>query len=363
MQRREFLRHSAAWSAAGIAAAAGAVPSAGAADESQPDARALARKPPRWRGFNLLEKFNVARNEPFLESDFAWMAEWGFDFARLPMDYRCWTDADDPYRLDEKVLGEIDQAVRWGRQYGVHVSLNLHRAPGYTVARPPEKLNLWADEEAQKQFAFQWTRFAERYRGIASAQLSFNLVNEPANVPAETYLAVAKRTIEAIRRVDPDRLVVSDGLQWGRVPILQLAELGVIQSTRGYDPMPVSHYQASWVNGSRWKEPTWPLEQDGRLIDRRWLYENHIASWKKLEEHGGGVHVGECGAYNKTPHQVVLAWLGDWLALWKEAGWGWALWNLRGSFGVVDSGRSDVVYEHFHGHQLDRKLLELLRQG
>jgi len=39
---------------------------------------------------------------------------------------------------------------------------------------------------------------------------------------------------------------------------------------------------------------------------------------------------------------------------------GLALWDLRGSFGIVDSGRSDAAYEFFDGHQLDRKMLELL---
>jgi endoglucanase len=52
--------------------------------------------------------------------------------------------------------------------------------------------------------------------------------------------------------------------------------------------------------------------------------------------------------------------MSDLLSLWKEAGWGWALWNLRGSFGIVDSGRSDVNYENFEGHRLDRKMLDLL---
>ena len=53
-----------------------------------------------------------------------------------------------------------------------------------------------------------------------------------------------------------------------------------------------------------------------------------------------GVHVGEWGAFNHTPHKVVLAWMQDCLALWKEAGWGWALWNLHGGFGVLDSQRA-----------------------
>ena len=89
---------------------------------------------------------------------------------------------------------------------------------------------------------------------------------------------------------------------------------------------------------------------------------DRIEPWKKLQAKGVGVMVGEWGAYNRTPHKVVLAWARDLLSLWKEAGWGWALWNFRGSFGILDSDRSDVAYEEFQGHKLDRKLLELLQQ-
>jgi hypothetical protein len=58
----------------------------------------------------------------------------------------------------------------------------------------------------------------------------------------------------------------------------------------------------------------------------------------------------------------VLAWLRDVLEILKTHGIGLALWNLRGSFGVVDSDRKDVEYEDFYGHKLDRKLLELLQE-
>ena len=323
--------------------------------------RDLAKRLPRWRGFNLLEKFNAGRNRPFLETDFQWMAEWGFDFVRLPMDYRCWTPADDAYRLREEVLAEIDQAVAFGRAAGVHVSLNLHRAPGYTVARPPEAMDLWTDDEARKQFDFQWATFAKRYRGIPSDALSFDLVNEPAKVPAEDYARVARGAVAAIRKEDPERLVIADGLRWARDPVFELADLGIAQSTRGYDPMRISHWKASWVGGEKWAKPTWPLEEGGRTLGREWLREDRIAPWKRLEAQGVGVHVGECGAFKFTPHDVVLAWLGDCLGLWREAGWGWALWNFRGSFGILDSERDDVAYEDFRGHGLDRRMLGLLR--
>jgi endoglucanase len=77
---------------------------------------------------------------------------------------------------------------------------------------------------------------------------------------------------------------------------------------------------------------------------------------------GVQVHVGEWGVFNKTPHATALAWMEDSLSLWKEAGWGFSLWNLRGQFGVLDSGREDVTYEDFKGHKLDRRMLELLKR-
>jgi hypothetical protein len=54
-------------------------------------------------------------------------------------------------------------------------------------------------------------------------------------------------------------------------------------------------------------------------------------------DRGAAVHVGEWGVLNKTPHEVTLAWMEDCLSLWKEAGWGFALWNLRGPFGVLEA--------------------------
>jgi endoglucanase len=355
MDRREFLKTSAVGTAVVMT---GAVAAAKPAAEKLPTPQKL----PRWRGFNLLEKFQVGSQKPFVETDFEWIQEWGFDFVRLPMDYRCWTDPADPTKLSAKSLKEIDEAVSFGQKHGVHVNLCLHRAPGYTVATPKEKLNLWEDEEAQKQFDFQWSQFAKRYRGIPSSQLSFNLVNEPGNVTAEKYSKVVRRVVGAIRREDPDRLVIADGLQWGRDPVFALADLGIAQSTRGYEPFTLTHYMASWVNGQKFPKPTWPVHDGKRVMDRQWLRQDRIEPWTKLEAKGVGVHVGEWGAFNKTPSDIVLRWAADLLGLWKEAGWGWALWNFRGGFGILDSQRSDVAYEDFKGHKLDRKMLELLRR-
>src|SRR5512137_967970 len=110
MRRRDFLK------ACAGAVVVGALGQRIAAGRSLPEA--TPQKLPRWRGFNLLEKFNGS-NKPFVESDFEWMADWGFDFVRLPMDYRAWAKTPEA-EFHEPTLKEIDQAIEWGKQYGVH---------------------------------------------------------------------------------------------------------------------------------------------------------------------------------------------------------------------------------------------------
>lgn len=365
-----------------------------------------AGKLPRWRGFNLQEKFIAAReNTAFRESDFAWLAEWGFNFVRLPLSYHCWSDPRDWRQLREPVLREIDQAVAFGRQYGLHVCLNFHRAPGYSVdTSVAEPFDLWTEAEALEACAYHWGHFAERYRGVPNSAVSFDLLNEPGFKRPATgellddapYVRVVHALVAAIRERSPERLIIADGLNFGRLPVPALAGLGIAQSTRGYDPMEVSHWQAGWIPGAQaWPCPAWPLPPtaaqtaddraqwekfrrifpDNALVRRmaadpalrkEWnrdrLRAQLIRPWQELEALGVGVHVGEFGAHNRTPHAVALAWLRDLLGLWREAGWGWAQWTFRGSFGILDSERADVRYDNFHGHQLDRAMLELLRE-
>jgi len=467
---------------------------------------------PRWRGFNLLEKFIKGNNNgPFREDDFRMIHELGFNFVRLPMDYRTWIVDGDWTKFDEQVLRDIDQAVEFGERWGVHVNIAFHRIPGYTVANPKEATSLWTDPETQRVAALHWRTFAKRYAGIPNERVSFNLMNEPAGVEQDVYLGIVKQLVDAIRAEDPDRLILSDGLQWGQIPMPELKAMRVAQATRGYSPMEISHYEASWVNSTGWAVPTWPLRQapgllfaptkpdlgdgvagapvtitgdfqqdtplrlhimvvsgradlaveadgqevwrhdfvcgpgegewkeavhkpewniwqniydrdyavtvpagtkqvaikvvagdwlqltelgltpaggaevvqtmeqswnvmpaaltfdangfhGGRERGRQWLRDEVLGKWIEAKANGQGVMVGEWGAFNKTPHDVVLAWMEDSLKNWQEAGLGWALWNFRGSFGVLDSGRADVVYEDFQGHKLDRAMLDLLQR-
>jgi len=476
----------------------------------------------RWRGFNLMGMFTLEWDHGgYVEDDFRMIAEFGFNFVRLPVDYRIYTKTGDWYTYLAPQLALIDQAVAWGQKYGLHVCLNLHRAPGYCVNAPStalpasQNISLWDDAGAQAAFAAHWRMFAERYKNVPDSVLSFNLVNEPGNVTGEAYMQAVRPAIAAIRAVSPERIIISDAVDYGNGRIDALLGQNIVVSPHFYNPTTLTHYQAEWVSGSEtWPVPVWPpamvsgyfygsgkspwntpltisgswpagtsitlqvgqvsasadlrvfsgtqllykhdfrpaggsgewkeviyrpewniyqniydreytftlakdireitfrvlagdwmtwsslaflppagsalgavtlqpgiadwgvpqatyaLQQDGTLVlthapagfEAAFRVNGFLQQWIDLKKSGVPVHVGEWGVYNKTPHPVTLAFMENRLLAMQSAGLGWALWNFRGSFGIMDSDRKDVVYESYRGHKLDRKMLELLQR-
>lgn len=382
--RREFLGQAAALTAAGLGAATPWL-SVKAAESAAPSPPPV----PRWRGFNLLDFFQAmwrpmegdfVKVSPVPEEDCQLIADLGFDFVRLPTDYWLWIDSDwpktkklnpdDMFKIHEATLEKIDQSIETCRKHGLHVNLNFHRAPGYCINDPErEPVSLWKDKVAQEAFLHHWELFAKRYRSIPAKELSFNLVNEapgprPGYMTAEDYCRIMGQAIEVIRKISPDRLIFVDGLSVGTKVVEGLIPLGVPQSVHAYYPAQISHYRASWVDrNSSFPDPTWPIRNpDGSVKIGRKQLEDYFAPWGELRKRGIGVHCGETGCFNRTPHDVFLAWMEDVLDLLKSHDIGWALWNFRGSFGVLDSERKDVAYEDFRGHKLDRKLLNLLQK-
>jgi len=343
---------------------------------------------PRWKGFNLLDYFSPNPRHGYArttEDDLKWMVDWGFDFIRFPMAYPRYVKFDrsrpirpeEIYQIDEEEVARIEALVRKAQDHGLHVSLNLHRAPGYCVnAGFQEPYSLWEDEEAQKAFCFHWGMWAERFKDVSRERISFDLVNEPSTredmndqhsgrspVPGPVYRKIAETALETIRQHNPNHLVVADGNDVGSAVIPEITDLDIAQSCRGYYPHYISHYRAPWVfkNPEEAPAPVWPGEIEGKQFGRANL-EDFYRPWIELVQKGVGVHCGECGCWKETPHEVFLAWFGDILDILTPRGIGYALWNFRGDFGVMDSGRADVDYEDWNGHKLDRKLLELLQR-
>lgn len=343
---------------------------------------------PEWRGFNLLDFFSPdpARGRgQTTEDHFRWMRDWGFNFIRIPMAYPYYLDIDrsknigpeDVYKISNERVDQIDRLVTMAQQYGMHVSLNLHRAPGYCVnAGFNEPYNLWQDPEALNAFCFHWNMWAKRYKNVSPKKISFDLLNEPSlredmndqhskrsAVPGALYRKLALAASDAIRKENPKHLIIADGNNVGNEVIPEIRDLDIAQSCRGYNPGIISHYKAPWANKDpdSLPEPKWPGQVGDRYLSRA-LLEEYYKPWIELSKSGVGVHCGECGCWNKTPHDVFVAWFTDVVDILSQNKIGFALWEFIGSFGILDSGRTDVAYEDWHGHKLDRKYLELIRK-
>jgi len=376
MQRRTFIKHT------GIAAAAVATAGASLSFTSK------ATNPlPAWRGFNLLDFFNpdpTKNNHPTTEEHCKWMRDWGFNFVRIPIAYPCYLNIDrtknitpeDTYKIDSKAVDDIDRLVQMAHKYNLHTSINLHRAPGYCInAGFHEPFNLWKDAAAQDAFYYHWGMWAKRYKHVSNKWVSFDLVNEPSMredmndqhsrsgpVPGDVYRKVAMGAKGAIRKETPDRLIIADGNRGGNDVIPELTDLDIAQSCRAYYPGQISHYKAPWANKdtTNLPEPKYPGQIGNTYFDRAKL-EAFYQPWIDLVNKGVGVHCGEGGCWKRTPHDVFIAWFSDVVDILSAHKIGFALWNFVGDFGILDSGRSDVAYEDWHGHKLDRKLLDLIR--
>ncbi|MCX7710703.1 MAG: glycoside hydrolase family 5 protein [Clostridia bacterium] len=324
-------------------------------------------------GFNFQWMFTWEEGrkpEPPDEKALDFLAELGFNFVRITTDYRYWTKNFEYLKPDMEVFSYIDSYLKACKERNLHLCLNFHRVPGYCINyNYLERDNLWTDRIAQEGFIYQWKLMAERYKGVDNKDLSFDLINEPPEVgqyglTRENHADLIRRTVQAIRTIDPNREIVIDGLGGGHLAIQELADLDVIQSGRGYQPMSVSHYQATWWDGHKGlPEPVYPNNHwDGKVWNKESLREFY-QPWRDLQAKGVKVHIGEFGCYNKTPNDAALRWLGDMMSLYKEFGWGYSLWNFEGEFGIIGHGRPGAVYELYKGYRVDRKLLDILLEN
>jgi endoglucanase len=291
----------------------------------------------------------------------------GFNFARIPMNYKVWTTNFDYTHPDESVFQSLDRQIAACSERGIHVALNLHHAPGYCITPDPTEIHdLWLDRVAQDGFIWLWQMLAARYRRFSPEQLSFDLVNEPPAIgdggfTRATHEALIRETVAAIRAIDQPRPIAIDGLDGGNLAMPELADLEVTHSCRGYAPYPVSHWGAEWWAG--WREGDAPRYPGVLYQGKHWGQDDireFYRPWLEVERMGRPIHIGEFGCYNKTPNADALRWFGDLFGLWREFGWGYAMWNFAGPFGIVGHGRPGARFENRGGYEVDVDLLELM---
>jgi endoglucanase len=320
-----------------------------------------------YYGFNF--QWMCSTNHPVEDADtkaLDFMASLGLNFARIPTDYRFWTQGTDYLHPDKSFMERLIGYYNECKKRNIHFCLDLHRAPGYCInSNNLETHNLWLDEIAQDGFVFIWETFAKMFKGIPAEEVSFDLLNEPPEIgqyglTREIHKRIITRAAEAILSVDPDRPIVIDGLCGGNIAMPEMSDLNFIQSTRGYQPMALTHLGASWCAAVQdVKTASYPgTDWDEKRWDKA-ILASHYEPWFSLQKQGTRIHVGEFGCFNKVDNSDALRWFTDLFDLFYEWKWGYCMWNFKGPFGIIEHGRPNTEYTQMNGYSVDKALLDL----
>ncbi len=205
------------------------------------------------------------------------IASFGADHIRLGFDQIVLEEK--PYLYRERTFRLVDSFIAWCRECEVNVVLNLHKAVG-NYCDVPEPVALLDDAELQKRFVAFWLEFERRYH--ADNGVVFELLNEVKDVDPKAWNALAARTIQEIRKVNPTRKIVVGSTRWnscGRLKDLQLFDdENVIYTFHIYEPFEFTHQRGV-------------LQAAPLYYNRKMAYPGDIAPYKEYKRTVGSSDV------------------------------------------------------------------------
>jgi endoglucanase len=163
----------------------------------------------------------------FAEEDVAYIRSLGANVIRLPLNYRHFEDDRAPFTYREAGFQRLDKALAWCEKYELYVILDMHAAQGWQNPdwhsdNPTGQALLWKQAHFQERYVALWQEIARRYAGRPMIA-GYDLLNEPQTNPLsdqlhgsyhgdwETFNALYRRVVAAIRREDPQRILFLEG--------------------------------------------------------------------------------------------------------------------------------------------------------
>lgn len=315
-------------------------------------------------------EFDYAHFDTFIqENDIQQIASWGMDHVRLPVDYPVIESTEKPGTINERGIVYIERCLEWCERVGLRLVLDLHKAPGYTFTNTLEagqmKPNtLFSDREMQRRFISIWEAVTHRFASQLDNTLAFELLNEIVLPDSRPWNMLAQKTIDHIRRIDQNRLIIIGGNNYNAVEELKnieiLSEKNILHTFHFYHPMVVTHQRASWVNEmdlfgqeveypGRIKEFGKFLDQHAKYkpkykrfidfyMDQDYLHEALQPAFDFITKTGNPVYCGEFGVIDHAPLQTRINWTHDFIDLLTEHKIGRAIWSYKEmNFALVDA--------------------------
>lgn len=223
-----------------------------------------------YKRFNVLPKEcrmkitkgDMEHFESFIsETDIAYIASLGLDHIRLGFDQV--VIEERPYTYRAEIIKLLHNFCDWCKTYNLRPVLNMHKAIGnYCDIR--DENGLMQDEELKNRFIAVWETLEKEFSD--NADVAFELLNEVAYATADEWNSVAEKTVAAIRRLNPSRIIIVGGTDWNNPPGLDKIKVyddeNIIYTFHCYAPHEFTHQQGVLQPGPLYYNRKMPYPSD-----------------------------------------------------------------------------------------------------
>lgn len=286
-----------------------------------------------------------ARASYFTAEDVARIAGWGFDHVRIPIDEEQMFHEDGT--KDPEAFSLLHSALDLCAANGLRAIVDLHilRSHHFNASVKP----LFTERAAQESFYQCWREISGELKDYPVSMVAYELMNEPVADDPEDWNKIVKECYDVIRGLEKERVIVIGSNMWqsyNTVDKLTLPEgdPNIILSFHYYNPMPLTHYRASWTGYRDLMDPvSYPGEvlPGGESYDKERFLKNFSKVTEVGRKYGIPVYCGEygCLAFKDNDAQRYR-WLEDMNSAFDSLSIARAVWCYRegkGGFGILSS--------------------------
>ncbi|VBB43691.1 conserved hypothetical protein [uncultured Paludibacter sp.] len=162
------------------------------------------------------------------QADIHYIRQTGMNSIRLPFHYKLFTNRDYMGQNDSTRGFElIDKVVKWCKEEGLYVVLDMHDAPGGQTGDNIDDSYgypwIFENENDQNLYVSIWKRIAEHYASEPII-IGYDLMNEPIATFFEKekdelnkkLQPLYEKATKAIREVDKNHIIIIGGAQWNQ---------------------------------------------------------------------------------------------------------------------------------------------------
>ncbi|HRZ39968.1 MAG TPA: glycoside hydrolase family 5 protein [Candidatus Omnitrophota bacterium] len=276
-------------------------------------------------GKKALEDLERSFCQRFIQrSDFERIKALGFNCIRLPFHYGLIEAA--PFKMDPDGVAHIDRALRWAKDCGLKVLLDMHAAPGSQNhdwhSDSLGKAGFWNSAQGQKRACAIWGFLADRYKDHV-AVAGYDLLNEAVIHDPRMMNSFYKQAIRAIRAAGSRQIVFVEGNRWATdlQSLDDFDDENLVWSIHFYHPI-------EFVFNSV-PELKYPLRSKKGVFDRNTLQRMVGRYARFARKKKRAVYVGEFGVNSRAGLWGEDLWLVDVLDCFAQEGFHWTYWTFK----------------------------------